>query len=137
MPFIFVLQVHDRKSDGGDHYVYETELLGPIAHSVYDQIFFKCLDAQLNKVNNFYELKENEFLQRAAILDKQICALSGVKKLLEQGRIRQYEDGASGRQSELGKCGIILIFYKCARAMHVLFDLKETHTCLTDKIMLV
>ncbi|XP_024357946.1 phosphate transporter PHO1 [Physcomitrium patens] len=99
---IDLIQVHDRKSDGGDHYVYETELLGPIAHSVYDQIFFKCLDAQLNKVNNFYELKENEFLQRAAILDKQICALSGVKKLLEQGRIRQYEDGASGRQSELG-----------------------------------
>lgn len=37
---IDLIQVHDRKSDGGDHYVYETELLGPIAHSVYDQIFF-------------------------------------------------------------------------------------------------
>jgi hypothetical protein len=95
-------QVHNRKSENGDDDVYETELLGPIAHSVCDQDFFKSLDEQLNKVNDFYKRKEKEFVQRGAILDKQICALTGVKKLLEQGRIRQDEYGASGRQSEIG-----------------------------------
>lgn len=100
--FISAHQVRNRKSETGDDYVYETELLGPIAHSPYDQAFFECLDAQLNKVNGFYKQKEEEFVQRGSILDKQICALNGVKKLLEQGRIRQYEYGASGTQSELG-----------------------------------
>ncbi|KAG0554364.1 hypothetical protein M758_12G087500 [Ceratodon purpureus] len=100
---IDLIQVHNRKSETGDEdYVYETELLGPIAHSVHDQAFFKSLDAQLNKVNDFYRRKEQEFLQRGSILDKQICALAAVKKLLEQGRVRQDEDGASGRQSEAG-----------------------------------
>ena len=66
------------------------------------QAFFENLDAQLNKVNDFYKRKEEEFVQRGSILDKQICALTGVKKLLEQGRIRQDEYGASGRHSELG-----------------------------------
>ncbi|XP_024383229.1 phosphate transporter PHO1-3 [Physcomitrium patens] len=99
---IDLIQVHGRKPEIGDYYVYETELLGPIAHSEYDQAFFKSLDAQLNKVNEFYKRKEDEFIQRGAILDKQICALTGVKKLLEQGRIRQDGYGTSGRQSELG-----------------------------------
>lgn len=98
-----LIEVHNRKSENGDDDVYETELLGPIAHSVCDQDFFKSLDEQLNKVNDFYKRKEKEFVQRGAILDKQICALTGVKKLLEQGRIRQDEYGASGRQSEIGE----------------------------------
>lgn len=76
--------------------------MGPIAHSVCDQDFFKNLDEQLNKVNDFYKRKEEEFIQRGAILDKQMCALTGVKNLLEQGRLRQDEYGASGRQSEIG-----------------------------------
>lgn len=101
-PFISAHQVHNKKSEDGDDFVYETELLGPIARSTYDQAFFENLDAQLNKVNNFYRRKEEEFVQRGAILDKQICALTGVKKLLEQGRTRQDEYGASARHSELG-----------------------------------
>lgn len=99
--------MHNKKSETGDDQIFETELLGPIAHSMNDQLFFASLDSQLNKVNKFYKQKEEEFMQRVALLDKQMCALTGVKKLLEQVRIRScavLEDGnASERRSELGE----------------------------------
>ena len=91
--------------------MYETKLLGPIANSECDQDFFRNVDEQLNKVNEFYKRKEEEFVQRGAILDKQICALTAVKKLLEQGRIRQDEYGTSGRHSEIGTFVYILAKY--------------------------
>lgn len=127
--------MHGRKPEIGDYYVYETELLGPIAHSEYDQAFFKSLDAQLNKVNEFYKRKEDEFIQRGAILDKQICALTGVKKLLEQGRIRQDGYGTSGRQSELGRCSHILTMMDLSKISYYKIQtcsgVKHLHIILT------
>lgn len=122
----YVRQVHKSKSETGDKdCVYETELLGPIAHSVYDQAFFKSLDTQLNKVNDFYKRKEQEFVRRGCILDKQICALAGVKKLLDQGCIRQDEDGASGRESELGRCN--QTGYMFSTDIHSVYDSDHSH----------
>ncbi|CAM6035388.1 unnamed protein product [Sphagnum compactum] len=82
-----LIQVHCRKSDMGDELVYETELFGQIAQSDYDRRFFASLDSQFNKVNEFYRNKEEEFVQYEMLLEKQIFALTGVKKLLKQKQI--------------------------------------------------
>ena len=78
-------------------------------------------------MNAFYKLKEQELVQRGSILDKQICALAGVKKLLEQDRVRQ-DASPSDRQSELGTCNqYILTCSKCAQDTHLVYDLGLTH----------
>jgi hypothetical protein len=73
----------------GDELVYETELFGQIAQSDSDRRFFASLDSQLNKVNEFYRNKEEEFVQYEMLLEKQIFALTGVKKLLKQNLAKQ------------------------------------------------
>lgn len=111
--YIFAIQVHNRKAEIGDDLIYETELLGPIAQSVYDQNFFRNLDTQLNKVSEFYKTKEQEFVQRGILLDKQICALTGVKKLLEQDRLKsltvQVEDSTMRSGGALGKYDHLIV----------------------------
>ncbi|CAO2193294.1 unnamed protein product [Urochloa humidicola] len=73
-------------SGGGDEY--ETELLEPLAAAAVDggaaaeaaaRGFFARLDAQLNKVNQFYKGKEAEFLERGASLRRQMDILAGHK----------------------------------------------------------
>jgi xenotropic and polytropic retrovirus receptor 1 len=55
-------------SRGGD--VYETDAAAE---------FFARLDAQLNKVNQFYKCKEKEFLERGKSLRKQMDILAELK----------------------------------------------------------
>ncbi|OEL30811.1 Phosphate transporter PHO1-1 [Dichanthelium oligosanthes] len=70
-------------SRGGGGDVYETELLGPAAGGDDDAAavreFFARLDAQLNKVNQFYKGKEEEFLERGQSLRKQMDILADLK----------------------------------------------------------
>jgi len=66
--------------------VYHTELLAPVAPAAYLKRLFSSLDAELNKVNTFYKTKEEEFLQRGLLLDKQMFALIEVKNLLKHDR---------------------------------------------------
>lgn len=79
-----VVQVHRKltgsASRGGD--VYETELLDEqFAGDDTDAAaeFFARLDAQLNKVNQFYKCKEKEFLERGESLRKQMGILADLK----------------------------------------------------------
>ncbi|TVU22250.1 hypothetical protein EJB05_31934 [Eragrostis curvula] len=80
-----VIQVHRKLtgsgSRGGD--VYETELLDQFADDDTDDAaareFFARLDAQLNKVNQFYKGKEKEFLERGESLRKQMDILADLK----------------------------------------------------------
>lgn len=44
--------------------------------------FFKRLDEELNKVNQFYSTKESEFLERGDILNKQLEILVDLKRIL-------------------------------------------------------
>lgn len=70
-----------RGGGGGD--VYETELLEPLADDDGDAAaareFFARLDAQLNKVNQFYRGKEQEFLERGRSLRRQMDILADLR----------------------------------------------------------
>ncbi|XP_028776374.1 phosphate transporter PHO1 homolog 1 [Neltuma alba] len=59
--------------------MYETELLEQFADTDATKEFFACLDQQLNKVNKFYRKKEEEFMDRAESLKKQMEILLELK----------------------------------------------------------
>ncbi|XP_056165054.1 phosphate transporter PHO1 homolog 1-like [Syzygium oleosum] len=80
-----VIQVHRKLASSasrGD--VYETELHEQLADSEAAKEFFTCLDFQLNKVNQFYRTKEEEFLNRGEKLRKQMDVLVELKAALKQ-----------------------------------------------------
>ncbi|KAJ8631116.1 hypothetical protein MRB53_024439 [Persea americana] len=82
-----VIQVHKKLASSaskGD--MYETELLEQFADTEAAKEFFACLDHQLNKVNQFYKAKENEFLERGESLKKQMEILIELKATLKQQR---------------------------------------------------
>ncbi|CAO2209239.1 unnamed protein product [Urochloa humidicola] len=82
-----VIHVHRKlagsRGGGGGGDEYETELLEPPAAAdggaAAAREFFARLDAQLNKVNQFYKGKEAEFLERGASLRRQMDILAGLK----------------------------------------------------------
>ncbi|KAL6626582.1 hypothetical protein ACP70R_030308 [Stipagrostis hirtigluma subsp. patula] len=83
-----VIQVHRKLTvsasrSGGD--VYETELLEQFADDAEAAAreFFARLDAQLNKVNQFYRAKEKEFLERGQSLRRQMDILADLKAARE------------------------------------------------------
>ncbi|KFK41299.1 hypothetical protein AALP_AA2G112300 [Arabis alpina] len=80
------IQVHRKlASSGSNSDVYETELLEKIADDTdAAKEFFVCLDAQLNKVNQFYKTKEKEFLERGECLKKQMEILIELKDAFKQ-----------------------------------------------------
>lgn len=65
---------------------YETELLDPLQSSEADRQFFKRLDAQLNKVNKFYRMKETQYIARAKRLEEQLLTLFQVQEEHAQQR---------------------------------------------------
>ncbi|XP_058091706.1 phosphate transporter PHO1 homolog 1 [Magnolia sinica] len=82
-----VIQVHKKLASSaskGD--VYETELLEQFADTDATKEFFARLDLQLNKVNQFYKTKENEFMERGESLKKQMDILIELKTELKQQR---------------------------------------------------
>ncbi|KAK9277518.1 hypothetical protein L1049_007062 [Liquidambar formosana] len=82
-----VIQVHTKlASSGSKGDLYETVLLEQFADTNAAKEFFECLDLQLNKVNQFYRTKENEFLERGESLKKQIEILTELKTALKQQR---------------------------------------------------
>ncbi|KAK9140394.1 hypothetical protein Scep_010075 [Stephania cephalantha] len=59
--------------------------------SLDDQVkdFFEILDDELNKVNQFYKTKEDEFVERGEMLNKQLDILLDLKKVINSRR-RKY-----------------------------------------------
>lgn len=76
--------------------MYETELLEQFDDTDSAGEFFACLDLQLNKVNQFFKLKEKEFLDRGDSLRKQMEILVELKTALKQQRTK----GASSQDSK-------------------------------------
>ncbi|XP_027097299.2 phosphate transporter PHO1 homolog 1 isoform X2 [Coffea arabica] len=76
--------------------MYETELLEQFADTDAAKEFFILLDLQLNKVNQFYEAKEVEFLERGDSLKKQMQILVELKTLLKDERAK----GSSAQDSK-------------------------------------
>ncbi|CAL4950941.1 unnamed protein product [Urochloa decumbens] len=105
-----VIHVHrklaaSRGGGGGGGDEYETELLEPLAATADDAAaaaareFFARLDAQLNKVNQFYKAKEAEFLERGASLRRQMDILAGLK-----AAARDDGGGSTNNPSSSGGC---------------------------------
>ncbi|KAL3694663.1 hypothetical protein R1sor_008314 [Riccia sorocarpa] len=69
----------NRKPNGDNLPTVETEILIPGSHVANDARFFENLDRELNKVNEFYLVKESEFRKHAEILDMQIQTLFELK----------------------------------------------------------
>ncbi|PIA36307.1 hypothetical protein AQUCO_03400302v1 [Aquilegia coerulea] len=70
--------------DEEDHY--QTDLVQ--LFSVEDEVkeFFEILDEELNKVNQFYRVKESEFLERGETLNKQLEILLDLKQIINDRR---------------------------------------------------
>ncbi|KAF0904507.1 hypothetical protein E2562_035066, partial [Oryza meyeriana var. granulata] len=96
------IQVHRKlvSGCGGDAVageVYETELVdgrAGFADGEAARAFFARLDEQLNKVNRFYERKEEEFVERGESLRRQLQILAELKAAVvaEQQRDRRSPD---------------------------------------------
>ncbi|XP_052184518.1 phosphate transporter PHO1 homolog 1 [Diospyros lotus] len=92
-----VIQVHTKlASSGSKGDMYETELLEQFADTDAPNEFFACLDLQLNKVNQFYRVKEKEFLERGDSLKKQMDILIELKTALKQQR----QKGSSSQEAK-------------------------------------
>ncbi|XP_042502910.1 phosphate transporter PHO1 homolog 1 [Macadamia integrifolia] len=93
-----VIQVHKKLASSaskGD--MYETELLEQFATDTdAAKEFFAQLDLQLNKVNQFYKKKENEFIERGESLKKQMDILIELKTALKQQKVK----GSSSQDSK-------------------------------------
>lgn len=61
--------------------------------------FFGRLDAELNKVNQFYTAKEGEFLERGESLNKQLEMLLDLKQALSDRRRKSITAGILPRSS--------------------------------------
>jgi hypothetical protein len=89
-----------RNVQHGDSTVYETELMEPLGHAEQDRAFFNRLDAQLNKINRFYKLKETEYIAQARRLERQLLALFHVQEALaRQNLILQNSSKSSGEEN--------------------------------------
>lgn len=77
--------------------MYETELLEQLADTDAAKEFFACLDLQLNKVNQFYQKKEKEFMDRGESLRKQMDILIELKTAFKQ---QHAKGGASAQDSK-------------------------------------
>jgi hypothetical protein len=62
--------------------VLETELMEPLGKAELHRMFFNHLDAQLNKINRFYKVKETEYIAQARRLERQLLALFEVQEAL-------------------------------------------------------
>ncbi len=54
----------------------------PLGKAELHRTFFNHLDAQLNKINRFYKLKETEYIAHARRLERQLLALFEVQEAL-------------------------------------------------------
>jgi SPX domain protein involved in polyphosphate accumulation len=74
----------------GDEDYYETEVADSMVLEA-EKAFFASLDEQLNKVNQFYKSKEEEYMQRGEEIKFQLQRLMTMRKVLtlHQG----YENG--------------------------------------------
>lgn len=79
------IQVHRKLASSlskGD--LYDTELLEQFTDIEAAGEFFGCLDHQLNKVNQFYKIKEKEFVERGESLKQQLDFLIELKNELKR-----------------------------------------------------
>ncbi|CAN4120562.1 unnamed protein product [Withania somnifera] len=67
-------------------YETENELVQLFSEEDEVRLFFEMLDEELKNVNDFYKIKESEFLERGDILNKQLQILLDLKQILNDRR---------------------------------------------------
>jgi len=94
------IQVRRRISASARGDVYETELLQLFEQADAAKAFFARLDAELNKVNQFYRNKEAEFLERGETLKRQMQILIDLKAIVnDQGSSKKSSSSHGGSES--------------------------------------
>ncbi|KAB1219297.1 Phosphate transporter PHO1 [Morella rubra] len=82
-----IIQVRSKSMEQGEDEVYETELSQLFSEEDGLRIFFSLLDEELNKVNQFYKVRESEVVEKAAQLNNQLQILVDLKQFLsDRGR---------------------------------------------------
>ncbi|CAE5963559.1 unnamed protein product [Arabidopsis arenosa] len=75
----------DTVQEDGSRKLYETKFLKKSEEGgEFEELFFKKLDENLNKVNKFYRDKVEEVLEEAALLDKQMDALIALRVKMQK-----------------------------------------------------
>lgn len=97
------VKVHLRHlpADDDEEELYETELL--VGHSYreveHEKVFFARLDGQLNKVNQFYRKKEQEFYEKAEEIKEQLEKLVAIRKLMKEQKGYSAAESSNERDS--------------------------------------
>ncbi|VFQ78063.1 unnamed protein product [Cuscuta campestris] len=95
------IQVHKKLSSSGSKGdLYETELGEQLAENEGAKEFFRRLDEQVSKVNQFYRAKEKEFADRGESLKKQLEILLQLKAALRHRPRREKGIGDSYREDD-------------------------------------
>ncbi|KAI8560837.1 hypothetical protein RHMOL_Rhmol04G0286700 [Rhododendron molle] len=87
-------KITEGEDDGGEQ-VYETELVQLFSEEDEVKQFFESLDEELNKVNQFYKMREAEFLERGEQLNKQLQTLNERKQILSDRRRKSLSSKSS------------------------------------------
>lgn len=81
-----IIQVTNTNPGEDEEDLYQTELVHLFTGEDEVKGFFEKLDQELNKVNQFYRLKEREFLDRGETLNKQLQILLDLKQIMNDCR---------------------------------------------------
>ncbi|XP_022760315.1 phosphate transporter PHO1-like isoform X2 [Durio zibethinus] len=95
-----IIQVRSKSMEDGsddEQVLYQTELVQLFSEEDEVRVFFASLDVELNKVNQFYKIKESEFLERGEILNKQLQILLDLKQILSDRRRKPTAAGTLSR----------------------------------------
>lgn len=78
------------QSESEEIQVNENELVQLFSEEDEVKLFFEIVDGELNKVNQFYRIKEGEFLERGELLNKQLQILLDLKQILTDRRRKNF-----------------------------------------------
>ncbi|KAF9606910.1 hypothetical protein IFM89_029509 [Coptis chinensis] len=81
-----LIQVNSKSVGENEEDIYETSLGQLFSKADEVREFFEKLDVELNKVNNFYRVRESEFLNRGETLMKQLEILVDLKQIINERR---------------------------------------------------
>jgi ATP-dependent protease HslVU (ClpYQ) peptidase subunit len=124
------MQVHRKLASSGNGgavvgEVYETVVLDSAGFAGTEaeaaSAFFQRLDEQLNKVNQFYERKEREFLERGESLRRQLQILVELKAAVTEARQRGGLSAAGSADPEDPSVSCSIMHGECTHIHACLF----------------
>ncbi|MCO5547340.1 hypothetical protein L7F22_000789 [Adiantum nelumboides] len=104
------VHLRHRTADDPDEELYETELLVD-NHCEIDneKIFFARLDGQLNKVNQFFRKKEQEFYEKAEEIKVQLEKLIAARNSLKEQQDLSVSDSSHEKGSDHSKSDMVMV----------------------------